>query len=163
MSRADDDLATDQQQRGQHLSLEKMWGSEPYWGLSFDWDPEWMLTDRHKETPRHADRPVPAGDARQRPARLGDGPDQRGPAPVRRQVGAAGLRGARLLEPARERARDRQRDQEAGRQGHAGPGREAAGPGGRGRGQGADPAVTATAGRSSPGGELRDALAGAIR
>ncbi len=26
-----------------------MWGSEPYWGLSYDWDPEWMLTDRHKE------------------------------------------------------------------------------------------------------------------
>jgi len=26
-----------------------MWGSEPYWGLSYDWDPDWMLTDRHKE------------------------------------------------------------------------------------------------------------------
>ena len=26
-----------------------MWGSEPYWGLGYDWDPDWMLTDRHKE------------------------------------------------------------------------------------------------------------------
>src|SRR5260221_413275 len=42
---------------------------------------------------------------------------------------------------ARERARDRQGDQEAGRQGEAGAGREAAGPGRRGRGQGADPEV----------------------
>jgi len=25
-----------------------MWGSEPYWGLSYDWDPDWMLTDEHK-------------------------------------------------------------------------------------------------------------------
>ena len=26
-----------------------MWGSEPYWGLGYDWDPDWMLTERHKE------------------------------------------------------------------------------------------------------------------
>ncbi len=26
-----------------------MWGSEPYWGLGYDWDPDWLLTDRHKE------------------------------------------------------------------------------------------------------------------
>jgi alkylation response protein AidB-like acyl-CoA dehydrogenase len=26
-----------------------MWGSEPYWGLSYDWDPDWMLSDRHNE------------------------------------------------------------------------------------------------------------------
>jgi alkylation response protein AidB-like acyl-CoA dehydrogenase len=26
-----------------------MWGSEPYWGLGYDWDPDWMLTDKHKE------------------------------------------------------------------------------------------------------------------
>src|SRR6516162_5273645 len=25
-----------------------MWGSEPYWGLGYDWDPDWMLTDEHK-------------------------------------------------------------------------------------------------------------------
>jgi hypothetical protein len=23
-----------------------MWGSEPYWGLSYDWDPDWTLTER---------------------------------------------------------------------------------------------------------------------
>jgi alkylation response protein AidB-like acyl-CoA dehydrogenase len=26
-----------------------MWGSEPFWGLGYDWDPDWMLTERHKE------------------------------------------------------------------------------------------------------------------
>jgi len=31
------------------LSEEKMWGSEPYWGLGYDWDPDWLLTDRQKE------------------------------------------------------------------------------------------------------------------
>lgn len=28
---------------------DKMWGSEPYWGLGYDWDPDWFLTDRQKE------------------------------------------------------------------------------------------------------------------
>ena len=28
---------------------EKMWGEEPFWGLSYDWDPDWVLTDRQKE------------------------------------------------------------------------------------------------------------------
>ena len=28
---------------------EKMWGSEPFWGLGYEWDPDWMLTDRQKE------------------------------------------------------------------------------------------------------------------
>jgi alkylation response protein AidB-like acyl-CoA dehydrogenase len=28
---------------------EKMWGSEPFWGLGYEWDPEWVLTDRQKE------------------------------------------------------------------------------------------------------------------
>ena len=27
---------------------EKMWGAEPFWGLGYDWDPEWVLTDRQK-------------------------------------------------------------------------------------------------------------------
>ena len=31
------------------MSKEKMWGSEPYWGLGHDWNPDWMLTDRQKE------------------------------------------------------------------------------------------------------------------
>jgi alkylation response protein AidB-like acyl-CoA dehydrogenase len=26
-----------------------MWGAEPYWGLGYDWDPDWPLTDRHRE------------------------------------------------------------------------------------------------------------------
>jgi alkylation response protein AidB-like acyl-CoA dehydrogenase len=26
-----------------------MWGAEQYWGLGYDWDPDWVLTDRHKE------------------------------------------------------------------------------------------------------------------
>ena len=28
---------------------EKMWGAEPFWGLGYDWDPDWVLTDRQKE------------------------------------------------------------------------------------------------------------------
>ena len=28
---------------------EKMWGGEPFWGLSYDWDPDWVLTERQKE------------------------------------------------------------------------------------------------------------------
>jgi hypothetical protein len=35
--------------KGSVVSQEKMWGSEPYWGLSYDWDADWMLTERHKE------------------------------------------------------------------------------------------------------------------
>jgi alkylation response protein AidB-like acyl-CoA dehydrogenase len=31
------------------LSEEKMWGAEQYWGLGYDWDPDWVLTDRHRE------------------------------------------------------------------------------------------------------------------
>ncbi len=28
---------------------EKMWGDEPFWGLGYDWDPDWVLTDRQQE------------------------------------------------------------------------------------------------------------------
>ena len=28
---------------------EKMWGSEPFWGLGYEWDPDWVLTERQKE------------------------------------------------------------------------------------------------------------------
>src|SRR4051812_11131554 len=28
---------------------EKMWGSEPFWGLGSDWDPDWVLTPRQIE------------------------------------------------------------------------------------------------------------------
>ena len=28
---------------------EKMWGTEPFWGMGYDWDPDWVLTERQKE------------------------------------------------------------------------------------------------------------------
>ena len=28
---------------------EKMWGSEPFWGLGAEWDPQWLLTDSQKK------------------------------------------------------------------------------------------------------------------
>lgn len=28
---------------------EKKWGDEEFWGLTYDWDPDWFLTDRQKE------------------------------------------------------------------------------------------------------------------
>ena len=28
---------------------EKLWGGEPFWGLGYEWDPDWVLTDRQKE------------------------------------------------------------------------------------------------------------------
>jgi alkylation response protein AidB-like acyl-CoA dehydrogenase len=28
---------------------EKLWGDNPFWGLGYDWDPDWVLTDRQKE------------------------------------------------------------------------------------------------------------------
>src|SRR5919197_842846 len=28
---------------------EKAWGGEPFWGLGYDWDPDWVLTERQKE------------------------------------------------------------------------------------------------------------------
>ena len=31
------------------LMSEKMWGSEPFWGLGYEWDPSWVLTDRQQE------------------------------------------------------------------------------------------------------------------
>jgi alkylation response protein AidB-like acyl-CoA dehydrogenase len=27
---------------------EKMWGAEPFWGLGYEWDPDWVYTDRQK-------------------------------------------------------------------------------------------------------------------
>ena len=29
--------------------MEKTWGEEPFWGLGYEWDPDWLLTDRQKE------------------------------------------------------------------------------------------------------------------
>jgi hypothetical protein len=28
---------------------EKMWSGEPFWGLGYEWDPEWVLSDRQRE------------------------------------------------------------------------------------------------------------------
>ena len=28
---------------------EKMWGGEPFFGLGYEWDPDWLLTDRQRE------------------------------------------------------------------------------------------------------------------
>ena len=28
---------------------DKMWEGEPFWGLGYEWDPDWVLTDRQKE------------------------------------------------------------------------------------------------------------------
>ena len=28
---------------------EKMWGGEPFWGLGYEWDPDWVLTERQRE------------------------------------------------------------------------------------------------------------------
>ncbi len=28
---------------------DKMWGGEPFWGLGYDWDPDWVYTDKQKE------------------------------------------------------------------------------------------------------------------
>ena len=71
---------------------------------------------------RHGARALRA----RRQGRLGDGPDERGAAPVRRQGGPARLRGARLLEPDLQPPRGRERGQEARRGRQARAGREAA-------------------------------------
>ena len=28
---------------------DKMWGGEPFWGLGYEWDPDWVYTDGQKE------------------------------------------------------------------------------------------------------------------
>jgi len=28
---------------------DKTWGGEPFWGLGYEWDPDWVLTDRQRE------------------------------------------------------------------------------------------------------------------
>ena len=47
---------------------DKTWGGEPFWGLGYDWDPDWFLTERQKELRGQADRPLRGRDARQREA-----------------------------------------------------------------------------------------------
>lgn len=31
------------------MSEVKMWGNEEFWGLGFEWDPQWLLTPAQKE------------------------------------------------------------------------------------------------------------------
>ena len=28
---------------------EKLWNGEPFWGLGYEWDPDWVLSERQKE------------------------------------------------------------------------------------------------------------------
>ena len=35
---------------------EKMWGAEPFWGLGYEWDPDWVYTDKQKELRANAKR-----------------------------------------------------------------------------------------------------------
>src|SRR5581483_2263949 len=76
---------------------------------------------------RHGARAVPS----RREGRLGDGADERGPAPVRRQGRAARVRVARLLEPDVQPPRGRERAEEARREGQTGARGAAARRGGR--------------------------------
>src|ERR1051326_7861621 len=34
------------------MSQTKKWGEEEFWGLGFEWDPQWVLTDQQKELQR---------------------------------------------------------------------------------------------------------------
>src|SRR5207248_463109 len=93
---------------------------------------------------RHGARALPA----RRQGRLGDGSDERGTAPVRRQSRPARVRVARLLEPDVQPARGRERAEEARRRRQAGARRAAAPGGGRTGGEGAgEGGVMATATR----------------
>jgi len=31
------------------MSQTKKWGEEDFWGLGFEWDPQWLLTDKQRE------------------------------------------------------------------------------------------------------------------
>ena len=30
------------------MSQTKKWGEEDFWGLGYEWDPQWVLTDKQK-------------------------------------------------------------------------------------------------------------------
>ena len=77
---------------------EKTWGGEPFWGLGYDWDPDWFLTERQKELRAQADRALRAGDAREREA-------------LRRR---AALPAPQLRDPRRERLPGAHRPEEYG-------------------------------------------------
>lgn len=31
------------------MSEQKIWGSDPFWGLGYEWDPQWLLTEEQRE------------------------------------------------------------------------------------------------------------------
>jgi len=35
------------------MSATKFWGGEPFAGLGFEWDPQWVLSERQKELQRN--------------------------------------------------------------------------------------------------------------
>ena len=47
---------------------DKTWGDEPFWGLGYDWDPDWFLTERQKELRAKLIELCETGDAREREA-----------------------------------------------------------------------------------------------
>src|SRR6185436_16527673 len=44
----DKDVMTNARESG-GMSDIKMWGKEPFWGLGFEFDPQWLLTDEQKK------------------------------------------------------------------------------------------------------------------
>ena len=47
---------------------EKMWGSEPFWGLGYEWDPDWFLHRPAEGAPVAPDRALREGAPREREA-----------------------------------------------------------------------------------------------
>ena len=95
---------------------EKMWGAEPFWGLGYDWDPDWVLTDRQKELRTTLIDAVRAGDAREREAlrrRAALSPPQPRAARRARLPRADGARGVRRPRREPRRLRDDLRDDRA--------------------------------------------------
>ena len=48
------------------MCRKKLWDGEPFWGLGYEWDPEWVLTDRQKELRDLLIELSREGDARER-------------------------------------------------------------------------------------------------
>ena len=49
------------------MSQTKKWGEEDFWGLGFEWDPQWVLTDKQKELLREFERLTMEGGAKHNP------------------------------------------------------------------------------------------------
>ena len=79
------------------MSQTKKWGEEDFWGLGYEWDPQWVLTDKQKELQTKLIELVAHHAARQRrrirqeaalPAQEFRGPGQARPARPDRAQGA---------------------------------------------------------------------------